>query len=502
MLSQCTKKVAACTDSLTGETVGNPDFPFRNLSSEAPETTQYRSFQPWTPPVVPTDDPVRFFTPGCISLCSSVISQEEADLCAERQAIICAGSPGGGTGNPGGEGGGGWGDPNPTNGGGGGGVPGGGGPGPGGGGVPPPGSGENNPPPGGTTPPPGGGTQIFYSAEKSCSETCPDGSTFTKIIPAGQFVDFTQERADARAAAYACQQAKALRICLSDLTTPYYCIHQDVEIEIAVSGQNGPYTVTVTGSIPDGLVMESNATGTIMTLTGQITSAGDYAFTIRAEDRFGNVQTKDYSVTAIGIRETSLPDGKIACAYSKELTTDGMTGPIHWGASGLPAGLTIDSVTGIISGTLVDHGAYKASIDAIDAEGRMCGAYLDLYIWDCNESFSGSEEFKVQTDQSYTVPIPPALCDRTIHILTNDIRFIGDEFCNPVGQVVMNLYKDGVVTQSTKIVSTFAPHPPSMDSDAWVIPGDGCTLGEQSYEVRVVGTGTLCTGLQVVISGF
>jgi len=60
-----------------------------------------------------------------------------------------------------------------------------------------------------------------------------------------------------------------------------------------------------------------------------------------------------FPVTRISIAPTTLPDGTVGVAYSQTLTATGGKAPYAWAVTlgFLPAGLTLDPATGIISGT-------------------------------------------------------------------------------------------------------------------------------------------------------
>lgn len=481
MLSDCLFKVPPCIDFETGLSIGDPDFPFRNLSRENPEI--YRRFLPWDPPIIPTDDPTTFWTPGCISACTSSISQEEADLCAERQAIICAATPGGGGGTPGGGGEtpGGGGD-NPTDGGGGGGVPGGGGPNPGGGGgVPPPGGGDGGNPPG------GGGTNIFYSAEASCSVSCPDGTQFSKIIPAEAFVDFTQARADKRAQDYVCAQAKGQRICLPENPFTVLCCWAEVNEALVVSGTNRPYTITL-NNLPSGLVYESNETGTAVLITGAPSVTGDFPVVLTVEDALGNKVSKDYPVSVIGIKDEPGPimDALINHPYSFQLSAGNMPTPLQWSAGGLPNGLAIDA-DGLISGTPTEDGAFLVAVAVRDAEGRECLNSYDLYVVDC-ATFQTQASFRATipcTGGSLEFPVPLSYCDIPLRVIMANIGILCGSSCTPFDTTVtgqIEILKPDGSQFGIYTCATVAPFNPSINQIP-VIPGQFLETNPAPYRV-------------------
>jgi hypothetical protein len=73
---------------------------------------------------------------------------------------------------------------------------------------------------------------------------------------------------------------------------------------------------------------------------------------------------------AIVINPVSLPAGTVGAAYSQPFTQTGGTGAITWSLSGtLPAGITFDTATGVLSGTPTQPGSFPISVTATDANG-------------------------------------------------------------------------------------------------------------------------------------
>ena len=72
----------------------------------------------------------------------------------------------------------------------------------------------------------------------------------------------------------------------------------------------------------------------------------------------------------ITITTTSLPNGYIFSAYNETLTATGYTG-IRWSisAGNLPDGLTLNSVSGVISGTPTATGTFNFTVKATEAMG-------------------------------------------------------------------------------------------------------------------------------------
>ena len=142
---------------------------------------------------------------------------------------------------------------------------------------------------------------------------------------------------------------------------------------LAKSGGTTPFTWAVkSGStLPAGLTLDS-INGTI---GGMPTTVGTTTFTVTLTDASGAKVEQGLSLTIISpITITQPPVQQLAvnAAYSLTLVTTGGKAPVTWlvTAGSLPTGLSLNSNTGVISGTPNTAGDYSAIILATDAESR------------------------------------------------------------------------------------------------------------------------------------
>ena len=133
----------------------------------------------------------------------------------------------------------------------------------------------------------------------------------------------------------------------------------------------GTRTVTwslMNGSLPDGLTLSSEGV-----ISGTPSEIGTFMFNVTATDITGNIVLR-FSMTVAAaapeIATSSLPNGTVGTAYSQMLTATG-TGTISWSvASGsLPAGLSLSSDTGAISGTPTATGMFSFVVKATGDNG-------------------------------------------------------------------------------------------------------------------------------------
>lgn len=88
----------------------------------------------------------------------------------------------------------------------------------------------------------------------------------------------------------------------------------------------------------------------------------------------------DDAVIPFAILTTALPDGQTGVPYSFQLTGQGLA-PLSWSTFGLPAGLTVDPVSGIISGIPIFPESPDAEILLTEGAGYFTGSkFLTLTI--------------------------------------------------------------------------------------------------------------------------
>jgi hypothetical protein len=157
-----------------------------------------------------------------------------------------------------------------------------------------------------------------------------------------------------------------------------------VEVELTATGGTGSgYAWSVIdGTLPPGVLLRTDTPywfnpSTTAGLIGVATAPGTYNFTLRVTDSLANVATRPVTMTITRLVVTSdsqFADASVGVFYSKTITTAGATGPVSFNLpSGqyLPDGLTLDSETGVLSGTPTSTDPCSFWVNISDSTGTI-----------------------------------------------------------------------------------------------------------------------------------
>jgi predicted secreted protein len=176
----------------------------------------------------------------------------------------------------------------------------------------------------------------------------------------------------------------------------------DGEVGVAYSqilsavGGASPYTWSVSsGTMPSWATLDSSSGA----ITGTPTTTGTSNFTVKVTGNNGARAIASLSVTinsAPTITTASLPDGEVGLAYSQMLIASGGTGPYTWSviSGSLPAGLSLDSSTGVINGAPTEEGTDNFTIKVTDSVGGTATESLSV-------SCAPRPVYQVSIDASY-----------------------------------------------------------------------------------------------------
>ena len=166
---------------------------------------------------------------------------------------------------------------------------------------------------------------------------------------------------------------------------PQGIVGQPYSSQLTATGGARPYTWSVPfGELPPGLTLNPT-TGLV---SGTPTQAQDYSVTVRVADstllqQQSDLALLDASVVAppLAISTESLPNGITGEPYAMQFAASGGTPPYAWSVVEglLPPDLTLDAVTGILSGIPSLVGDYSFTIEVADSATPAAVARLSVH---------------------------------------------------------------------------------------------------------------------------
>ncbi len=177
----------------------------------------------------------------------------------------------------------------------------------------------------------------------------------------------------------------ASSLVISTTILPNGTVQQPYSATLAASGGITPYSWSiVSGSLPPGLALGAS-TGAI---SGTPSASGQYSFTVQVKDSASSPETATQafriSVAAATLQVTtsSLPSGQVQVSYSATLAASGVTSPYSWSISSgaLPAGVSLNASTGVLSGTPTASGTFNFTAQVRDSIAQTASKALSIVI--------------------------------------------------------------------------------------------------------------------------
>lgn len=156
---------------------------------------------------------------------------------------------------------------------------------------------------------------------------------------------------------------------------------------------------------------------------------------------------------SVQVTTTQLPLGILGGAYSASLVAEGGQQPYTWGASGLPAGLVLNTSTGAISGTPNEAGTFAVNVNVATADNLVDAASLSVTIG----GLPGVAGLYIGTRTVLRPGEPSVLTPATIRI-----RQLG-------GRIVIENISDPVFRGFGYVLEL------SLDTGSWILLGDATT---------------------------
>jgi alpha-tubulin suppressor-like RCC1 family protein len=174
---------------------------------------------------------------------------------------------------------------------------------------------------------------------------------------------------------------------------------------VSATGGHPPYTWSiVSGALPDGLTVNS-ATGTI---GGTPTTTGTSGFTVQATDAIGVTASNTYSVSIyspMSVPPVTLPFAVTGSVYSQTISALGGLPPYTWSisAGALPAGLSFNAGTGVLSGTPTATGTFNFTVKATVANNDSVTRPLSMTVYNPLAISSGNSYYSAGSAYSQTL---------------------------------------------------------------------------------------------------
>jgi hypothetical protein len=152
--------------------------------------------------------------------------------------------------------------------------------------------------------------------------------------------------------------------------------------QLNATGGAPPYNWSIaSGVLPPGLSLNS---GTGL-LAGTPASAGSFTIAVQAADSASRTGQKTITINVIApldLLTSSLPSVVKGAVYNQQLVATGGKPPYNWSvvAGAMPAGLTLASNTGAITGNPASIGTFSFTVDVTDAELRSARKALSISV--------------------------------------------------------------------------------------------------------------------------
>ncbi|MFX3575933.1 putative Ig domain-containing protein [Ralstonia mannitolilytica] len=166
-------------------------------------------------------------------------------------------------------------------------------------------------------------------------------------------------------------------VTVSPVTLPNPGVATAYSQTITAANGTAPYTYAVTaGALPAGLSLNTSGV-----LSGTPSAGGTFNFTITATDANSFTASRAYSVTigapTITVNPAVATSAQVTTAYSQTFSATGGTAPYTYAVStgSLPAGLSLNASTGVLSGTPTTLGSSTFTVKATDSSTGVGAPY-------------------------------------------------------------------------------------------------------------------------------
>ena len=163
----------------------------------------------------------------------------------------------------------------------------------------------------------------------------------------------------------------AAGVSITSAAPPTAVLSTAYSFTFAATGGTTPYTWSVnSGTLPAGLTLSSAGV-----LSGSPTTVGSFPFSVNVIDANNGIATASITLvvtSSVAFTFSTPPNGVVGTPYSFTLSAAGGTSPYTWSISSgsLPAGLTLNTSNGVVSGTPTLAGTSSFTAKVTDSKGK------------------------------------------------------------------------------------------------------------------------------------
>lgn len=203
---------------------------------------------------------------------------------------------------------------------------------------------------------------------------------------------------------------------ITSATLPGGTVDAAYTTKLTAAGGTPPYTWTLLSGAVPGITLDASGT-----LNGTAKSAGTFNISIQARDSQGLTATRTFTIAVAPAplkftTPAQCPDGTLGAPFSQPITATGGMPPYIWAANGIPEGLGIDPVSGLISGTPAAAGSFQFTVRVTDSARNSAVELFRLAIGlpdppnftisALPRTTSPAEQVRVRITMDRTFPVP------------------------------------------------------------------------------------------------
>ncbi len=173
------------------------------------------------------------------------------------------------------------------------------------------------------------------------------------------------------------------KLTITTTALPEATVQLPYEVALRTTGADEPVVFSVSaGELPAGITLSQSGV-----LSGRATTVGSRTFTVQAYDERGQFTQRRLTLAVTEptdpvLADTVLPGAQLGVGYAYQPLRVGGTAPFTWALTGgaLPAGLTLNPATGLISGTPTTRQTSSVTLRVTDADGDATSATWPLVV--------------------------------------------------------------------------------------------------------------------------